>query len=993
MLRKPSGVPKRIFATCRYAKKHSIGMGAASSDLQLVISADLWDDGLSFTALTTSTEAIQHSPEALLNNANRPLLIPFLQLLYRRGALMDERRRREIARYLVPSVHHDHLPWLWRDSAGSSPTVVIRGDVSALRSLLPSTWRAAIDHGGAAEPSERLHYWHQVFFAIASNPAFAEPSAFDQAHRELLAIVRDYYTDVLRLQELLPPLADDVTVTRMPPVLVRKLRKLYSEQCRLLQYAEFFRAAVEGEELVMPTCGTALVNDVDVFEYYLTIPGRRESGMGRDERWASTLEYAAFAFRKLFRQLNWKVTDISALMTRPAGILMNACVFARNDNAEGDRYREAILTMMNVFRSFCKEGGNSGGAGASSACDSAAVAACSLLRVLRDAGVSSMLAKCKALHFGPMRGLLDVCTVAAVLELLLCEEAIAEARDNRRSFIWNELEVLLSHRKIVGDEMYVAASGHPHHRRAAHYGIVNLGARIASALFDVVRSASALGKYAGELVKWGLLIGRPLRMTICDAPLTHLTSFLPWLSLNQLECEAEGLKAGMKAASSWTCGCECVNPIQLGAVSCAACVSRHLVEHAWTCPHCSWVSSSGDYIDTCFACSHPHPRGLSVEHDNRVLCVKTHGGAATPCLWACDYCHSYSQLGVSRNNSKVQTCMDCGAGDTGWAASFFEWKCGCGALNSPLRRWCSVCSFGKADASCVCVYCREWWRLRLRRLGLRDECPACAAPHPRDVAAFERRLWRCPFCHSLTPDSARSCQNCQRPMGMLSQFLPLLPDVPWHCHACGGRHNHRDDEGVLLQTKPERNCSDVCMHCGVHRLDPVLFNRHEAWTCGVCGDVAVHGWCCRRCYALHPAVPSTEVHVWQCVVCRSVNNSWDGYCQRHGCGTRRSADTITLQYAPWCCVCCGKFSRTSQVPQCEHCEAVRSEDRMEVAGAADERHGRRLADVEAQLLSASPSAAGDFLCDELLELMSRRTAAGDWSCCISDSVQLSIPLL
>ncbi|RHW69004.1 hypothetical protein DPX39_100113300 [Trypanosoma brucei equiperdum] len=167
----------------------------------------------------------------------------------------------------------------------------------------------------------------------------------------------------------------------MPPVLVRKLRKLYSEQCRLLQYAEFFRAAVEGEELVMPTCGTALVNDVDVFEYYLTIPGRRESGMGRDERWASTLEYAAFAFRKLFRQLNWKVTDISALMTRPAGILMNACVFARNDNAEGDRYREAILTMMNVFRSFCKEGGNSGGGGASSACDSAAVAACSLLRV------------------------------------------------------------------------------------------------------------------------------------------------------------------------------------------------------------------------------------------------------------------------------------------------------------------------------------------------------------------------------------------------------------------------------------------------------------------------------------------------------------------------------------------------------------------------------------------------------------------------------------
>nr|CCC94121.1 conserved hypothetical protein [Trypanosoma congolense IL3000] len=993
MLRKPLGVAKRTFVAQGLPGRRLLGLEAAVSDLQLLISADWQDDVNFFTSVNANAEVIHHSPDAILNNTNRPLLVPLLQLLYCRGALGSSSLRQEIVRFLAPSVHRRQLPWMWNNGVEGSSSPAETGDVSALRSLPPFTWRSFIVQNEAVEPSERLHYWHQVLFALSANPAFTEADTFDEAHREFLAVVDDYYSDVFRLQRLLPPLVSDTTVTRMPPVLVRKLRKLYAERCRLLDYAALFRSIVKGEELVMPACGTALMNDSGVFEYYITIPGRRESGMHRDERWPLTLEHATFAFRRLLRQRCWRGGDIPTMMVRPAEILMNACVFAKNDNAESDRYREAILVAMRVFQACCGDGGVNSSEGHFLPNDGfTASTTRGLLRILRDAGVNSMIAKCKALHFGPMRGLLDVCAVATTLECILCEKAVAEAGSGQHNFIWSELEVLLNHRKCCGCEMYVFSRGHRHHRFAARYGALSLGVRVGSALCTVEHATPFLRKCKDELAEWVSLIGRPLRLTMRSILST------PDLVNSSLCVTLEGLRRGEcvagrdeDSACLWTCGCKYVNVADHRAVSCVGCVSRHLVEHVWTCPHCFWVSSSGDPIDRCLECGRSHPCSLGVARNERVDARVCGDETAAP-LWFCERCGSYSDLAGAVNGAETHACTDCGATGRGWATGGFEWKCGCGRRNSPLYRWCATCSAAKTAAGLTCPSCGVCWELSPRSTTRRDECLSCASPHPRDVAARRRRLRRCPFCCFLTPDDTDSCQNCRRPLGVLCQFLALIPDVPWCCHACGNMHYHRDVDGTLLQAAPGGSFTDVCAYCGVYRVDPVMFDCNTPWVCRECGDLAVHGCCCRRCRTLHPAIPSAEVHVWQCVVCNGVNNSWDSHCQLPGCGMRRSTDAVTLQYAPWCCTSCGKFSHTKQLPQCEHCDSARPAICKRDGVPREEQSSQRLAEVEAQLVRAASAMDEEAARDETCTSTTGITTTDDWTCLAADSAQLSISL-
>ncbi|KEG14708.1 hypothetical protein DQ04_00331010 [Trypanosoma grayi] len=992
MLRKPLGAAKRPLVVRRFARVRVVRTDAAADDLSIVMQAECDDNVLPPAPLTTSAEVVRQSPGALLNNANRPLLVPLLSLLRRRGAYCGSHTRQELVRYLVPSVHRERLPWLWDDSAEPKPSSLSSStpaaaatspsssrevkSTSVLRSLPSFLWRATVERGKPIELGEQLHYWHQVLFALSANPAFAEVESFDEAHRDLLSIIQDYYTDIVHVQRHLPPLDEDTVMTRMPPVLIRKLRKLYVEQYRLLQYAELIRAVVDGEELVMPDCGTALLNDAEVFEYFLTIPGRRESGLERNERWARTLECAAFAFEKLFRLWRWQQIAVSTAVVRPAALLMNVCVFARNDNAEGERYREAILAVMRVFHAQCVNGGRDYNGG-----DDKADAACDVLRALRDAGVESMLAKCKRLHFGPMSGLLNVCTVASVTEMLLCDETGPATEARRGSVGRDELEVLLSPRKIVGSEMYDVARGDDRHRFAAHYGLLNLSARVGAALQAVVQSPTSMRRYSGELGKWCAFIGRPLRLNISDVPLAQQVSG--------------------NSVPSWQCGCQSVNPVQAKSVSCIGCVSRDLVRHKWTCPHCSWAATSGDRINTCLGCQRPHPRQLAV-HDGAEITVDKE--PATPLLWYCEWCFSYSSLSCD-GVGVTPSCDECGAVCCGWPTSYFEWECGCGAANSSARRWCRVCSANRKQACCVCATCQKEWMLQPHGVTAASavpsaggtSCPFCSAPHPRDAAAWQRRLLRCPFCHRFTPgDASASCQNCHQRIGVLRQFLPLHADWPWLCHTCGHRHHHRGTDGTLLP--PPDDATEACQSCGTLRLDPVLFDFHEPWTCAGCGEKAARGFNCHRCLSLHPAVPATEVHAWRCIVCLSVNNSWSSSCQRWGCGTQRSADATVLPYSPWRCSRCGEHSLTAQVPQCEHCGSVRGvvTAAAESATAAypdtectgDEKRARRLAEVEALLASAAAVRDDNDAPDK----RSAGSLTDDWARCVAYSVQLAIPL-
>ncbi|RNF03591.1 hypothetical protein TraAM80_05751 [Trypanosoma rangeli] len=971
MLRKPLGSAKKRFLMRRFRPAGDVCRNALTNDMALVIRADCEDTVLSPLALTTSAELVQRSPEALLNNANRPLHVILLLLLHRRGVLDNKHTRQEIARFLVPSVHLDWLPWLWGDD-GESVSSSSTGDISALRTLPPVAWWGLIEQEKPSDPSDQLHYWHQVFFALSANPAFTETVTFDSAHRELLTMVREYYIDVTRVQKLLPPLKDGTILTRMPPVLLRKLRKLYVEQYRLVQYAELFRAVVDGEELAMPEDGTALLHDAELFEYYLTIPGRRESGMERERRWTCTLEYAVFAFHNLFRQQRWTGDTVNTALSRPVTLLMNICVFSKNDNAEGYRYREAILSVMHLFHTWCRNGGDG-----KVDCDVSSDTAWELLRLLRDTGVESMLAKCKRLHFGPMRGLLDVCTVAVVTEMLLCLEADAGSENVKRAFRHEELEILLSPRKLIGSEMYDAMKSHDHSCFAARYGLLNLGARINAALEAVVKLPESMQRYTAELEKWGAFIGRPLRLSIRDISSSHLLAAPLMLD-----------HVGGKSVPSWQCGCRKVNPVQAMNVSCIGCVSRDLVEHEWTCPHCSWISASGDYMDTCLGCHRPHPcrqilaDGVDVTPGSKELPV-------TPFLWYCEGCFAYSPLAGGDAAAGGGSCSDCDLGGKGWSTSFFEWRCGCGEVNSPLRRWCWACSVKRNHAACCCVTCGKEWKLqprhRLATSAVGDICPSCNGIHPRDVAARQRRLLRCPFCHWLTRIDDERCQNCKQCIGVLRQFLAGLPDCPWSCHVCGCQHHHRDTEGALYP--PWRESIEACGGCDAPRVDPVLFGMHETWVCESCRGQLVRGFNCPRCLSLHPAIAGVEVHAWRCVVCLSVNNSWDALCQRRGCGTRRSADSTALPYSPWRCSRCGGHSRSAQVPQCEHCGTVRVAAYPAPESTVDAKRLGRLAEVEGILANAA--AANDAKVPEM-NLGSLPT--DDWSRCLADSIRLAVPL-
>ncbi|ORC90453.1 uncharacterized protein TM35_000082510 [Trypanosoma theileri] len=1038
MLRKPLGAGKRPFFLRRFARARVDGASGAGDDVSLIVHADFHDDKLSQTALTTSAELVQQSPEALLNNANRPLLVPLLQLLRRRGALNDNRVRQEIVRFLVPSVHRDYLSWLWGDNVESTG-LVEAGNITALRSLPPFAWRATIEQGKPTEPSELLHYWHQVFFALSANAVFADVGFFDEGHRELLSIIHDYYVDVARLQRLLPLLDETIVITRMPPVFVRKLRKFYVERYRLLQYAELFRAIVDGEELVMPTYGTALLNDAEVFEYYITIPGRRESGIERDERWSSTLAYAMFAFSRLFRQQKWQGSEIDAIMTRPATLFMNVCVFSKNDNAEGERFREAILAVMRVFHTHYRNESKNVIIGNNS------FLAYDVLRILRDTGVDSMLAKCKRLHFGPIHGLLDVCTLAAVTEMLLCGEEETEGKQSRGYFDFEELEVLLSSRKNIGTEMYNAVKNHKCHRFAAHYGVLNLSPRIKKILEEVVQSSSSLHRYTNELSRWVTFIGWPLRLTMQDIlPNKELT-----LSIQKSLIE--------NPVEYWQCGCQYMNPTRPKSISCIGCVSRDLVEHQWICPHCSWVSASGDYVNICLRCRQPHPNSQARARENEINDPSAKS-QSNSLIWYCNLCSSYSPL-VCDGTETTQGCIDCGTVGNGWSVSYFDWKCGCGEMNSPFRRWCYACSVHRQHACCQCLNCKQPWTLSPRGTRERTEshsgcfssssslscssCLSCGDPHPRETAAWQRRLLRCPLCHSLTStettrttrtitgvdsnnnsnnDSSELdtittttttttgtvCQHCSHSLTVLRQFVALQPDWPWRCHSCG-RHQHiRDSDGALItvmgQTQPPET-TETCGNCGTIRLDPVLFDRHATWSCVKCGERAVHGFHCHRCLSLHPAIPETEVHAWRCVTCLTINSGWNDVCQRPDCGVRRSVDSTPLPYSPWRCCSCGEYSRTTQIPQCEHCNVIKAAPLAAIPAPVPlptksvsaynvaERRAQRLAEVETQLLNAAALMDEDEQKNEDgSKVNAENNLTDEWTQFVADGVRLAIPL-
>ncbi|KAH8606266.1 hypothetical protein ERJ75_001537000 [Trypanosoma vivax] len=981
---------KRPLSAKRFTRTHLASIGAVANDFSLVVSAECGDGDLSSAMLTTSADVVRQSHEALLNNVNLPLHVTLLLLLHRRGALRDERVRRDVARFLVPSVHHDYLPWFWKVAGENSVT----GDISSLRSLRPGVWRLVIQQSKVAEASDLLRQWHQVFFALVSNPAFAVGETFDEAHIELMAIVREYYGDVVRVQKCLPPLSEGVVPTRMPPVLVRKLRKLYAERCRLLQYAELFRVIIEGEEMVMPSHGTALLNDTDVFEYYITIPGRQESGTSREERWSLTLRYAAFSFKKLLRQQLWQCVNATMAMGRPAALLMNACVFARNDNMEGQRYREALLTVMNAFCGWQLNDDSFVGMNSKFSKGRVSIAVTrGVLRVLRDAGVDSMLVKCKRLCFGPMRGLLDVCTVAATVELLVCDQPVAGVHCDSPDSLYKELEILLSPQKVTVEEIYAAAVTYSHCRVAARYGLLNLGVPIAMALPAVVSPGHLLSRYTGLLERWALLIGHPLCLSMCDIQSTQ-SSHLPSLSTttNQLEgfeCKTTN-GAGSSSLAPWKCGCQRSNPTQPEALSCTFCVSHNLVEHQWICPHCYWVSSSGDPIDKCLSCGRSHPAIVLPSAGEGPVALEQYRTAIY--FWFCEQRVSYSAMDRHRGTAEDRACVECGAVGCGWATGRFEWKCGCGKANSPIQRWCYVCSVKEKYACCVCVSCGETWKLRPRSFFSLDSCPSCRTPHPREIAAAERRLRRCAFCLALTLGNLETCHNCQKPVGLLRQFLPLLPDAPWDCHVCGCRHHHRDSDGTLLLPTASPDDS-ICMDCGALRLDPVLFDTVTPWTCATCGAASLRGHSCPHCLALHPAVPPMEACAWRCITCNSLNDGWRNRCRRPGCHVRRSAASKVFPYSPWQCAQCGTFNRSTQVPQCERCGNMHLGCAVLPMGqgiTAREKQLRRLSEVEALLLGAASREEEGV--EELLQLFEKFTP-DNWMQYVEDSVQLALQLV
>lgn len=866
------------------------------------------------------------------------------------------------------------------DPASSLSTATI-DDLSVCH---PANWQTIILHmARSAEASVTPLDWQCVLQTVTAHPYFrGSRDSIRAAHTGLMQVLRGMYRST----------PSSEASPMIPLAIVQLWREMYEAGRALMEFAELFELVIEQEEAAFDASwdqrqskgsGEVFEGPLQSFsspaaaalwQYYLSIPGRRSSDLSTADKWPETVRHMTFAFPRLLR-----IRHTDAVIQKCMSMCFNICFWVMNDNAEGDRCREAMLTLLVAYASVaaCTK---------KNASRHTLMSPWAMVQHMRAAALESIERKTERLQFACSPGLFDVYTLAASLEVFrhVAQQSRLSSNDGSCPLDYSMVQLLLHPQKRSANGVWDALASHPRAAHAARYAWVTLGSRLVSTLLQ--RSPSiphaVTARVVRELRQWASEMGQPLQLSsegmeslwhqqACQTPVKAAGKAGPCAGATEAHWDLFFRTRGAQYIA-WQCGCGMQHDVLLkacaasGPVSwaCAVCVSRCLIPQYWECPTCRTPHDCGEPNVACFACGALHPLMAAMSTVVKSSCAHTESGCSDDELVCCaekhfamsnwDVCVDcgatcgvagdlphrllYAYLGVAGDGSTVERyalAAPFNASAKGHTDSYvrcyFQWSCGCGADNSPLHTYCWRCSREHRTAVFTCDSCKGTTRVQWHpndTNGRRTaRCDHCQVLHPLvSAAASQGQVVACPTCHAYSPiasceDHCPSCHSTA--VRLLQPLLTPAVDAPWPCLRCGHQNPIRNHVTGNLCI-----ASNICEHCKAAKI-----NICDRWLCNVCGAQNNHSHSpqCHRCWQLHPAVHAEEVPLWTCGRCmQQLNYSWQQTCCKPGCGGSRvdvcceghslvADGQKTYRYAPWSCEECDQRNVSVDLPKCHGC--------------------------------------------------------------------------
>ena len=296
----------------------------------------------------------------------------------------------------------------------------------------------------------------------------------------------------------------------------------------------------------------------------------------------------------------------------------------------------------------------------------------------------------------------------------------------------------------------------------------------------------------------------------------------------------------------------------------------------------------------------------------------------------------------------------------------FVWTCGCGSANPIEKKSCWSCAANaiengrKSGTPSHVAQCRS-----CASIVDAPACTKCAAPHPRDAALQNSKLWFCEECSSVTSTAFSKCDVCKAqdptkvPHSCPGCGVVTIGSQPLLCKTCGwsdAAKNVRlwvcpqcDQMAPIASSKlpmvPPALGKDVdgsshlppltqCARCSAEGGKMVMYNPREhrsfnafQWECG-CGTLnAPTTLKCRKCTATTSSSQPALTHT--CTSCSHLagvttkhrGGTLAGMCF---CSVCRSAlhprdATLVARRLTVCPACHGITSTASE--KCQHCSS------------------------------------------------------------------------
>jgi hypothetical protein len=938
------------------------------------------------------SQAVRSDADHLLHNTNSPVRDVLIDALHERQPFCTSERR-------LLSQRSNLLSSSTRITTGAHHEAVIHSPTVDIAGAPVVQWFSIGIHELSRRGVPLAKRWEDFLFPLLQHYVFKSPDLKQlSVALELITSLVQWQVDRLLEQEA-EGIAEEVgsTLMMVSPRWARKLRKLLCEQGSkgsIMIFAQWFTGVRDAES----RCGrcTMLTGDVELLQFLVTIPCRKDSGLPRQHIATETARLMEYACTSLWGLHTDRGHDSSDTERNPMEALTrcltqgsNAIAFAQNDGKEPERLRSIFVASAMQTLSFGSD-----------------IVAAELANTVLNTAVLSIRRKCAALQF----------TTARSYATVLCEMMTAQAWIGGQVHLRRAPNVVLSDvlSMLDGVASQVSLLTTPSSllsivtqlesflgEMGTSLRVPDVFDRLVSDVFSVVDPlldpvglscgriralVVAAGSNAPQGSSWGNRSSRmPFEETWqcgCGDHVALSTRSCPRCTIHS-KCDAV-LEGQFQCAQ-----CHATNP---ATGNCTSCSSDHPLIHAalasgtWNCQACATVMTVT--TPACPSCATTNPLQAAVcascchrnaEHVQACsLCgTPLHHAVAPIRLQLCGSCAAPSEL--PHGASRITGCTKCKGppvAEVPPAAAVetrhFRWQCGCGSWNSPLDRRCHSCcplSTRRAGALVATLYKCPSCNTACTHSGVQMVemeavphlpngpitkvacCGSCGSWHPRDVALLVApRLTSCPSCDSVLSieDSSQQCPQCQLHLDERTTRAAAFVDLPWVCHCCSAYHVITNEpEGAITES------ISYCSHCHAERPSPLLFSPNAPWACASCSSTS-RGFSCTTCGLANPHLPRSEVMLWRCDAadCAAWNHSWDASCSC--CTSTRAPSSARAAAADWSCQRC-KLTNGPLMSVCWSCEAAAPTTRQTPVDAEDSmRHTRSILLRAAEEGSRSP---------------------------------------